>query len=620
MNQEFGVLFPGSSLCRGIRSRFVRFAILNILLAEILLGGTSGSPDTPQKRNILILSEVGMSHPLNDLITQEIVAGVRAVPGRHVEFFSENLGLMFPQASPSQAEMRNWLERKYRNFKLDVVVAVGPETVKFLANSTQSLFLDAPIVICGSPEDQAGNPRLDSRFTGTWTKRDPVRTLEAAFRLFPDTRHIIVVAGNSVFDRAVLSYTKESLESFRTDADFTYMTDMEMSQLLSHLRQRPEHSIVLYLSFFEDAVGDRFLNATKALPMVVTAADAPVFGMSDTYVGNGIVGGDVARYREQGKITAKIVSDLLDGKKSQEIPMHTLASEYTFDEKMLERWHVPESRLPLGSIVMFREPSLWERTRWIWTTSLAIILGLCVLTAYLLYNRNQLESAKDRQQQLSGMLISAAEKERSRLASELHDDYSQRLAVLSLGLENLAERLPPLSEDAGQQIQDLVDSASELGADFHTLSHRLHSSTLEKLGLVTAASALCKEYGAQNGFEIEFCAKNIPRTIQPDVALCAFRIVQEGLRNARKHSGATKATVELTRVGDNLRVSVSDEGTGFDVDELSAREGLGLRSMEERASFLGGRFELYAELGKGTRIQAQVPLAPPMSRAKGHAG
>jgi signal transduction histidine kinase len=148
----------------------------------------------------------------------------------------------------------------------------------------------------------------------------------------------------------------------------------------------------------------------------------------------------------------------------------------------------------------------------------------------------------------------------------------------------------------------------------------LHSSTLEKLGLVTAASALCKEYGAQNGFEIEFCAKNIPRTIQPDVALCAFRIVQEGLRNARKHSGATKATVELTRVGDNLRVSVSDEGTGFDVDELSAREGLGLRSMEERASFLGGRFELYAELGKGTRIQAQVPLAPPMSRAKGHAG
>ena len=260
----------------------------------------------------------------------------------------------------------------------------------------------------------------------------------------------------------------------------------------------------------------------------------------------------------------------------------------------------------VGSLVLFREASLWERTKWIWATCILVIAILFSIAGYLLYSRKQLRLARDRQTQLSGMLITAGENERSRLASELHDDFSQRLAVLALGLENMTETTPPLPQETHRQLHKLLDSAAELGADLHTLSHRLHSATLERLGLATGISALCREFAAQQNVPIDFSSDTISRSVHPDVALCLFRIVQEGLRNSRKHSGATKAQVILREQGDTLYVSVRDKGCGFDVKELGKKSGLGIRSMEERVHYLGGKFELHSEPGKGTTVEAWV--------------
>ena len=150
------------------------------------------------------------------------------------------------------------------------------------------------------------------------------------------------------------------------------------------------------------------------------------------------------------------------------------------------------------------------------------------------------------------MLINAEEQERHRIASELHDDFSQRLAVLALGLENLDEAMPDSFTDAHQRLHELLRSTSELGTDLHTLSHRLHSSTLESLGLVPAVGALCKEFTAQQGIKVHFTSTEIPRGLQSETALCVFRIVQEGLRNLKKHSGAAEAWVDLRKNGDRL--------------------------------------------------------------------
>jgi signal transduction histidine kinase len=593
-----------------------RISLLLVLISSHLVGGPSGSAQIPAKKNVLILNEVGPSHALTKLVAQELFTGVPDTPGRHVEFYSESFDMLSFPDSLSASELHESLVKQYGRQKFDVVVAVGPDAIKFLGEHAQSLFVDVPIVICGSSADQAGHPKLGSRFTGTWQKLEPTKTLEVALRLFPDARHVFVVGGTSAFDRTVMSFTKNSMSSFAANVDIAYLTDMAMGELLQKLQNLPEHSVVFYVSLFQDSAGHSFLNATKALPMVASAENGPVFGMSDTYLGHGIVGGDLMNFQEQGKVTARIVSELLDGKQVEDLPIRTLPSMFMFDWNQLKRWHIPESSLPSGSIILFREPSLWERTEWIWTTGLLIILGLSVLAAYLQYAGKQLKLAREREGQLSGMLINAEEKERQRIASELHDDYSQRLAVLALGLENVDEATPASLSDVHKQLRGLVKSTSELGADLHTLSHQLHSSTLESLGLVPAVAAFCKEFMAHQGIRVGFTSNEIPRSVHPDAALCVFRIVQEGLRNLKKHSGAEEAQVDLRMTGDRLEVTVRDEGCGFDLRKLRQNEGLGIRSMVERAHLLGGKFEIHSQTGKGTTLSAWVPFEPKAKVAK----
>jgi signal transduction histidine kinase len=184
----------------------------------------------------------------------------------------------------------------------------------------------------------------------------------------------------------------------------------------------------------------------------------------------------------------------LEGKKARDIPIEVLPGMLMLDWNELKRWHVPESRLPYGSIIRYREASLWERAKWFWVTTLLIILTLSALAAYLQYSQKQLKLAKEKERHLSGKLINAEEQERRQIASELHDDFSQRLAVLSLGLENVDEATLASFPDVHKRLHDLVKSTSELSTDLHTLSHQLHSSTLESLGLVPAVAALRKEF------------------------------------------------------------------------------------------------------------------------------
>ena len=587
-----------------------RHLVLFILILFEGFAIANASGQSLEKKNVLIVTEVGHSHPLSSNMTDQIIGELRAMPNRQVEFYVEDLDLIFPGDGPSREEVRAWLARKYGRYRLDVVVAVGPDTVDFLSNAGRGLFPGVPIVVCGTSANQLGSPKLDSRFTGTWVKLEPEKTLELALRLFPETREVFVVGGSSGFDKTANSLANEAIGSVRTKAGIHDLTEMELGALIKRLQDLPEHSIVMYTSFFQDAAGEKYLNATRALPTIAAASNGPDFGMSDTYLGHGVVGGFVMPFAKQAKITSQIIAELLDGKKAQELPMATIPGLYMFDWHELQSWHISEKILPAGSVVLFREPTVWERTRWIWVSSILIILGLSLLTVYLSYSRKLLKIAQNRQSQLSGMLISAEEKERSRVATELHDDFSQRLALLALELENTAETLPPSAREANRQLHELVNSVSELGADLHTLSHRLHSSTLERLGLVQGVSAFCKEFQALHGVQVEFTHNEIPKAVPPETALCLFRIVQEGLRNVHAHSGAAKAQVGVHRDGRKLRIFISDQGSGFDEPKVQNREGLGLLSMEERASHLGGQFKIHSQTGKGTRLEAWVPLDP----------
>jgi signal transduction histidine kinase len=284
-----------------------------------------------------------------------------------------------------------------------------------------------------------------------------------------------------------------------------------------------------------------------------------------------------------------------------------------FDWRAIKRWGLRESDLPPGSVVLFREISVWERTKRIWVSGLLIILALSLLAIYLHYSRAELKKSRDTQVQLSSHLIKAQEKERSRLAAELHDDFSQRLALLAFGLQNTAETLPDSSDALKQTLDEFRQSVSELGDDLHSLSHRLHSSTLDTLGLVTGLKSLCREFGAKQGIEVDFTSEDIPRSVRPEVALCLFRITQEGLQNLKKHSGAKRAQLSLRHMGDRLFLSMCDKGIGFDANRME-KPGLGILSMQGRARLLGGEFEIHSTPGKGTRIETWIPLEPVADR------
>jgi signal transduction histidine kinase len=216
---------------------------------------------------------------------------------------------------------------------------------------------------------------------------------------------------------------------------------------------------------------------------------------------------------------------------------------------------------------------------------------------------------------LSRKLIEAHEEERTWIARELHDDINQRIALLVVDLERLKQELPPSVDQAKHRIEGANERIRELGNDIQALSHRLHSSKLEHLGLVAASSGFCKELSRQHDVEIDFQSEDVPSKLPPEIALCLFRVLQEALQNAIKHSGVRKFEVSLKGMSKELQLGVFDSGVGFDPEQINDGHGLGLISMKERLRLIDGRLFIDSRPHGGTRIHASAPLSPQMKYA-----
>jgi len=210
-------------------------------------------------------------------------------------------------------------------------------------------------------------------------------------------------------------------------------------------------------------------------------------------------------------------------------------------------------------------------------------------------------------------LIEAHEAERTRIGRELHDDINQRLALLAISLDRW-------SHDAStNEVTELVRHTrariTEIAQDVQGLSHRLHSSKLDYLGLATAAKSFCRELSEQTKVEIVFEHAGLPPTLSKEVSLCLFRVLQEGLQNAVKHSGVRSFTVNLQGTEKSIELTVADFGNGFEEQEAFTRHGLGMISMRERLQLVHGELSVKSQPGAGTTIRARVPLKTDEYRA-----
>jgi PAS domain S-box-containing protein len=210
---------------------------------------------------------------------------------------------------------------------------------------------------------------------------------------------------------------------------------------------------------------------------------------------------------------------------------------------------------------------------------------------------------------VSGRLIEAQERERARIARDLHDDIGQRLALLSNAIEELQLESPDLPALVRTHLGELTKQTSDIANDIHFLSHRLHSSKLEYLGIAAAVRSFCKEFAEQQKVEIDFQTHDVPSSLPADISLCLFRVAQEALLNAAKYSGVRHFNVRLWATGDEIDLTVSDSGAGFDREAARENTGLGLISMEERLKMLKGALSIESRPKRGTTIHAFVPIS-----------
>jgi len=224
----------------------------------------------------------------------------------------------------------------------------------------------------------------------------------------------------------------------------------------------------------------------------------------------------------------------------------------------------------------------------------------------------QAEHALQQSQQelkaLAGRLINAEEEERKRISRELHDDLSQKLALLALKTGGLLAEPAVSSEKMNQKLRNLQGQVQQLAQDVRQISHRLHPSILDDLGLVAALNELCEEFSAREGIDVAFESESVPNALPIDVASCLYRVTQEALHNVLKHAKASQARLKLSASTDGIHLCICDNGVGFDSETGLARPGLGIVSMKERINLVQGEFSIDSRPGQGTELRVFVQL------------
>jgi PAS domain S-box-containing protein len=215
--------------------------------------------------------------------------------------------------------------------------------------------------------------------------------------------------------------------------------------------------------------------------------------------------------------------------------------------------------------------------------------------------------AEDVLTNMSRKLVQAQEQERARIARELHDDINQRLAMLGIELQQLREHYPELPVEVSSRMEELQEQTTGISTDVQALSHDLHSSQLEYLGVVAGMKSWCKEFGERQGMQVD-CRHDVRSTLPQEIGLCLFRVLQEALHNAAKHSGVKRIEVQLHEESDEIHLTIRDLGKGFDVEAATKGRGLGLTSMQERIRLVNGTIEIQSKPMGGTTVHVRVPL------------
>ena len=726
------------------RAGVVRWTVHCFLSSCIVIAAGSCSPlfafaDSTPEKNVLFLCSFSLPEWCVDL--ENMKTTVRSRVSMPVTFYVEYLeSQRFSRAGYEKA-VSETLRQAYSGKQIDLVVTSAYPALRFAIDHRDQIFPGVPIVFEDVRlRDGARWPGV----TGVKSDADVRGSVGLALSLNPDTRNVAVIAGNSEYGRFWLGVTRSELQQRPEKLGLIEILDESPKRLLEQVSEFPPHTIVFFNLVPQQSTQEEI--GTYDL-LAAVAQRLPTYCILDYCLNHGAVGGSFVDEKLLGVLGGAIAARVLSGEKPENIPIsQSFVAHPTVDWRQLRRWNIPESALPPGTIVLYRQPTVWERYEKYIVAGIVLIILQALLILGLLWQRarkrkteatlresekrfrvmanttpslvwmsdkdgnviylndrrveftgrdpkagfedtwtafihpDDLESvqtantraleqrerfskeyrlrrrdgvyrwmldvaapridgdgrfagfigsasdtteqkmAQEALEKVGGRLIEAQEKERSRIARELHDDICQRLTLLSLELEQANRASNDSGVTANQRIEEIRQHCSEIAGDVQVLSHQLHSSKLEYLGLAAAVRSFCKELSAQQGVNVEFTEENVSIPLPRDVSLCLFRVVQEALNNALKYSGVTRFSVELRGAEGQIKLEVSDAGVGFDVDEARKNGGLGLVSMRERVHLTHGYFSIDSKPNCGTRIMARVPVAPEVNASATAAG
>ena len=559
----------------------------------------------PVKR-VLILQSFGSDFAPYNILSSSFRSELAESLGEPIVFHE----VMVTEASANDPEaeraLTQYLDALGAERPPDLAVTLGGLACRFVQAHRERLFPATPVLFAGVTE------RLVS--AGALAEGDAVAPVDDELgvlfgnilQVLPRTETVAVITGSSPLERFWRLELGRDLEPFEKKVHILWWDDLTGPEILSRASALPPRSAIFYVLFLVDRGGVPYSNETF-LASLHDAASAPIFGVFDTQLGNGIVGGRLMPIAALSRRAVEAAAGILRGELPGGIRLPTTAlSPPIFDGRELERWGIRESSLPSGSTVAFKQPPLWVAYPWPVFGGLGVIIVLAVLAGALYLQRVRLNNAKRAVHDLSRRLLTGVEEARRQLGRELHDDVAQRLASFAIDSARIESQLQAAPEQA-TEVRSLRERIIALSADVHALSHWLHPSVLDDLGLVEALRAEADRFARVESINVEVQLTEPDRDLSSDAALCLYRVAQQALQNVARHAASSTVVVSLRPKDRGCELEVRDDGVGFD-PERSRGRGLGLASMAERVQAVGGHFRVTSASGRGASVVAWAPL------------
>lgn len=584
----------------------ILMALHTLCWIGFFMASSTEAADAPRVKRILIVHSFGREFAPFSAVSSGFRTELARQSAAPIEFLEASLEIARFAGDGAETPFVEYLRALFADRPPNLLVPIGGPAMFFLQRHRDNLFPGVPLLVGAVDQRLLRSANLGDNATAVAVNLDFPGIVENILRILPSTTNIAVVIGNSPIERFWLTELRRDLQPFTDRVRFTWLDELSFEEMRKRVATLPRNTAIFYVILLVDAAGVPH-EQERALEVLGGDGKAPIFGIYESQLGRGIIGGPLYSAQEVSREDARLAIRILNGEPPGSIQPTLLGpSKPVYDWRELQRWGISESRLPSGSEVRFRRPSLSAEYRWEIFAVISIVVLQSVLIGALLVQRGRRRHAEEQARALNRRLITAHEDERRRLARDLHDDFTQRLARLAIDAGKIERSAPGSSyNESGRSMrEDLV----RLSEDVHALSYRLHPSLLDDLGLVEALNAECDGFARRESIPVDFKPRDVPCDIPPETALCLFRVAQESLRNVARHAGARAVEVSLRKVDGGLEMAISDNGAGFDPSRDRNRPSLGLASMKERVQLLGGELDIESAPGQGTTVVAWVRL------------